>query len=35
MPIKTFYSDSLSDTPMARLAQQSYLVRKEEIRPWR
>lgn len=35
MPIKTFYSDSLSDTPMARLAQQSYLVRKEEIRPWK
>lgn len=29
-----FYSDSLSDTPMARLAAQSFLVKGDRILPW-
>jgi HAD superfamily phosphoserine phosphatase-like hydrolase len=29
-----FFSDSLSDTPMARLAKRSYLVRKNQVVPW-
>ena len=29
-----FYSDSLSDTPMARLAKEAFLVHKGEIAPW-
>lgn len=29
-----FYSDSLSDTPMAEIAQRAYLVRKENLSPW-
>ena len=29
-----FYSDSLSDTPMAELAQRAFLVRKGRLAPW-
>ena len=29
-----FYSDSLSDTPMAEIAQKAYIVRKEKLSPW-
>jgi len=29
-----FYSDSLSDTPLAKLADQAFLVKKGEPRPW-
>lgn len=32
--IEEFYSDSYSDTPMARLAERAYLVVGEELRPW-
>lgn len=31
---ETFYSDSLSDTPLARLAERAYLMRGREPRPW-
>ena len=33
-PIDCFYSDSLGDAPMARLAQRAFLVRGDRIRPW-
>ena len=29
-----FYSDSLSDTPMARLSKQSFIVKGDRITPW-
>lgn len=32
--IQCFYSDSLSDAPMANIAQQAFLVRKGTPRPW-
>ena len=32
--IAEFYSDSLSDTPMARLARQAFLVHKGTLRSW-
>ena len=32
--IHEFYSDSFSDTPLARLADQAYLVKKDQITPW-
>ncbi len=32
--IDTFYSDSLSDTPMAMLADRAFLVKKHRIFPW-
>ena len=32
--IEEFYSDSLSDTPLANLAKKAYLVSGDEIRPW-
>ena len=32
--IEDFYSDSLSDTPLAELAKRAYLVKKERIIPW-
>jgi HAD superfamily phosphoserine phosphatase-like hydrolase len=32
--IEGFYSDSLSDGPMAAIAQKSYLVAGEELLPW-
>lgn len=31
---ENFYSDSLSDTPMAEIADRAYLVNKDDIRPW-
>ncbi|MGN0836653.1 MAG: HAD-IB family phosphatase [Akkermansia sp.] len=31
---EAFYSDSLSDTPLARLAERAYLIRGQEQRPW-
>lgn len=31
---EAFYSDSLSDTPMAEIAQSAYIVRKEKLSPW-
>jgi phosphatidylglycerophosphatase C len=33
-PIDRFYSDSLSDTPLARLAKESFIVRGETLTPW-
>lgn len=32
--VDDFYSDSLSDTPMARLARRAFLVSGESLRPW-
>jgi phosphoserine phosphatase len=32
--IEAFYSDSLSDAPLARLAKQAYLVKGDERLPW-
>lgn len=32
--VDEFYSDSLSDAPMAALAERAFLVRGEERRPW-
>ena len=32
--IKAFYSDSLSDAPMAELAERAFLVKKNDIYPW-
>lgn len=32
--IAEFYSDSLSDTPIAELAQSAFLVKGSDIRPW-
>ncbi|MBE7021846.1 MAG: haloacid dehalogenase-like hydrolase [Ruminococcaceae bacterium] len=32
--IDAFYSDSLSDTPMARLAKRAFLVKGEKLCPW-
>lgn len=32
--IEEFYSDSLSDSPMARLAKRAYLVKGETLVPW-
>lgn len=32
--IEAFYSDSLSDTPLAELAERAYLVKKEILSPW-
>lgn len=31
---EAFYSDSLSDTPMAEIAQSAYLVDRETVKPW-
>ena len=33
--IDNFYSDSDSDLPMAKIAEQAYIVKKNEIIPWR
>lgn len=33
--IEQFYSDSRSDSPMAELAQEAYIVKKGNIRKWR
>lgn len=35
LDIENFYSDSLSDTPLALLAKNSYIVNGEEIIPWK
>ena len=32
--VACFYSDSLSDTPMARIAERAFLVKKGEHSPW-
>lgn len=32
--VERFYSDSLSDTPMAKLAKKSYFVRKGQVTDW-
>lgn len=32
--VDSFYSDSLRDTPMAKLAKKAFLVRKGKLRPW-
>ena len=32
--VERFYSDSLSDTPMAKLAQKAYLVKKGRLTDW-
>ena len=32
--IGEFYSDSLSDAPLAQIAERAYLVRKKDIVPW-
>lgn len=33
-PVERFYSDSLSDTPMAREAQEAFMIRHGAILPW-
>lgn len=33
-PVEAFYSDSLTDSPMAALASRAYLVRGEALSPW-
>ena len=33
-PVEEFYSDSLSDTPMAEIAQKAFLVAGETLSPW-
>ena len=33
-PVEAFYSDSLSDTPLARLAKEAWLVQGEKLIPW-
>jgi len=32
--IEKFYSDSLSDNPLAEVAKEAYLVKKDKITPW-
>ena len=32
--VDSFYSDSLADTPMARLADKAFLVKRGELSPW-
>lgn len=32
--INSFYSDSLADTPMAKLADKAFLVKRGELSPW-
>ena len=32
--VDEFYSDSLSDTPMAKLANRAFLVKGSELLPW-
>lgn len=33
-PVERFYSDSLSDSPMARIADEAFRIRRGEITPW-
>ena len=35
LPICEFYSDSLSDTPLAELAEESFIVKKGRIYDWK
>jgi phosphoserine phosphatase len=32
--VEDFYSDSLKDTPMARIAEKAYMVKKDRITEW-
>ncbi len=32
--VENFYSDSLADTPMARIAEHAYLVKRGSLQPW-
>ncbi|MBF1089242.1 MAG: haloacid dehalogenase-like hydrolase, partial [Solobacterium sp.] len=32
--IENFYSDSYSDTPLARIAENAYLVKGDNLLPW-
>lgn len=32
--IEEFYSDSLSDSPLAEISEKAYLVKGDELRPW-
>ena len=32
--VENFYSDSLSDTPLARLARESFIIKGEALSPW-
>lgn len=32
--VERFYSDSLSDSPMARLADEAFMIRRGEVGPW-
>ena len=32
--IDSFYSDSLSDTPMAKIAKQAFIVNTDNLKPW-
>ena len=32
--IDNFYSDSYSDTPLAKLANKAYIVKKNELKEW-
>lgn len=32
--IKNFYSDSFSDEPLAKLAENAFIVKKDELHPW-
>lgn len=33
--VEEFYSDSLSDTPMAKLAKEAFIVKGEKLLPWK
>ena len=33
-PVEAFYSDSLSDAPMARIAKRAFLVKGDRVMPW-
>lgn len=33
-PVERFYSDSLSDSPMARIADEAFMIRRGEVIPW-
>ena len=34
LEIAEFYSDSLSDTPLARLAERAFIVKGQRLEPW-
>ena len=33
-PVERFYSDSLSDAPMARAAREAFMIRRGTVLPW-